>query len=282
MSVALVHAPGGGLLRAVRETLSEGDEALLCVAFASEAGVHLIRKELGAAHHRTPPRLLVTTQFGSTTPAALELATRSRCEVRVHNPGRSTYHPKVFLSRRRDRASGVVGSANLTGGLVNNVEAAVQVRGAKDTPLLADTWEWAEALWDHDRTRPWERQYETAAGEQLEPDLLAHIRAALATDTLVRTLSRGQPNHVSDVTADAVYVETEKSRREGTGPQPVPAWMLNLAWSVLRTQGTLTNTHLLKDLRVHRSSFVLALLARLPGVEPLDGRAMGVRLRDPT
>jgi hypothetical protein len=48
MEVTTVTAPSGGLLAAIRETLAEADEALLCVAFAQARGVHLI--EIGRAH----------------------------------------------------------------------------------------------------------------------------------------------------------------------------------------------------------------------------------------
>ncbi len=51
--------------------------------------------------------------------------------------------------------------------------------------------------------------------------------------------------------------------------------MLNLAWEYLRTRGELRNTVLLNELRVHRSSAVCAMLARVPSVEiasrDLDG-----------
>jgi hypothetical protein len=42
--------------------------------------------------------------------------------------------------------------------------------------------------------------------------------------------------------------------------------MLQLAYDRLRSYGTLTNTMLLDELRVHRSSFVCSALARLPEV----------------
>jgi hypothetical protein len=42
--------------------------------------------------------------------------------------------------------------------------------------------------------------------------------------------------------------------------------MLNLAWDALRAKMRLSNRELLEEMRVHRSSFVCALLARLPGV----------------
>jgi hypothetical protein len=54
----------------------------------------------------------------------------------------------------------------------------------------------------------------------------------------------------------------------------VPAWMIQIAWEWLTTHGTLTNRHLLADdgLNVKRSSFVCALLARLPGVGVASAR----------
>jgi hypothetical protein len=53
--------------------------------------------------------------------------------------------------------------------------------------------------------------------------------------------------------------------------------MLNLAWDALRARGRLTNRELLDELRVHRSSFVCGILARLPGVEREDGREIALR-----
>jgi hypothetical protein len=50
--------------------------------------------------------------------------------------------------------------------------------------------------------------------------------------------------------------------------------MLNLAWEYLRTRGELANTTLLNQLRVHRSSAVCALLAKVPGVIVVPGRAI--------
>jgi hypothetical protein len=55
--------------------------------------------------------------------------------------------------------------------------------------------------------------------------------------------------------------------------------MLNLAWDELRSRGTLSNRTLLEDLRVHRSSAVCAILARLPQVEVAPGRRIVLRWR---
>ena len=53
----------------------------------------------------------------------------------------------------------------------------------------------------------------------------------------------------------------------------------NLAWDELRSRGTLSNRTLLGDLRVHRSSAVCAILARLPQVERVPGREIVLRWR---
>jgi hypothetical protein len=50
--------------------------------------------------------------------------------------------------------------------------------------------------------------------------------------------------------------------------------MFNLAWDHLRTHGELSNTTLLDELRVHRSSAVCAILARVPGVRVRPGRVI--------
>jgi hypothetical protein len=52
------------------------------------------------------------------------------------NSARSTWNAKLYLGRKAGRLEAVIGSANLTGGLWTNVEAAVSLRGhASDVPL---------------------------------------------------------------------------------------------------------------------------------------------------
>ena len=55
--------------------------------------------------------------------------------------------------------------------------------------------------------------------------------------------------------------------------------MLNLAWDTLRARGRLSNREMLEELRIHRSSFVCAVLARLPGVTVEPGRSIVLRIR---
>ncbi len=90
---------------------------------------------------------------------------------------------------------------------------------------------------------------------------------------------RPRANRVVELTPVEVHVETERSRERIGGAEPIPAWMFNLAWDRLRTHGTLSNTELLDDLRVHRSSAVCAILARLPQVERVPGKEIVLRWR---
>jgi len=268
-----------GLLEGVRKVLREADEALLCVAFASQQGVHLLHRELHRLGDRT--RLLVTTQFGTTTGPALATAAELGARVRVLNPaGARTYHPKVYLGRTGSRIAAVVGSANLTGGLVSNIEAACHLVGRRSDAALAEAWTRADAWWNDARAQPF---VPAAAEPPPEPDwgtdphLFALVQRAARENPVVETLgAKPKPNVVTRVTPGGVYVDTESSRRKGIGPQLVPSWMIGLAWDYLRAHGTLTNRYLLDILHVHRSSFVCALLARLPGVTRRPGRAIAL------
>lgn len=102
----------------------------------------------------------------------------------------------------------------------------------------------------------------------LEPPLLAMLQELHATSPLITTIANGRPNRIVGVGHDGVWIETEASQSKDSGPQLVPAWMIQVAWEHLRTEGSLENTYLLATdgLNVKRSSAVCALLARLPGV----------------
>ena len=54
--------------------------------------------------------------------------------------------------------------------------------------------------------------------------------------------------------------------------------MINCALDELRAEGALTNRKLLDELNVKRSSFVMALLAQLPGVEVSSQRPLTIRV----
>ena len=270
MDVATVTTSDRSLLRAVRGALAEADDAFLCVAFVQEKGIHLLEEELDdLRRRRARARLLVTTTFATTSSPALGMASKLGIEVRVLNPGSgSTFHPKLYLGRSGPHARAVIGSANLTGGLATNLEAGVALDGRRDDVPLAHAWSWVESLWEDRRVEPWRPALAADVGpEPLAPELLASITREWRRDPAFLTLGPSPVRDlVVDVTASAVYVETERSRERKGGAEEIPAWMFNLAWDHLRTHGELSNRTLLHELRVHRSSAVCAILARVPGV----------------
>lgn len=281
MDVATVTAPSGGLLSAIRGTLADADEALLCVAFAQRRGVHLITKELETVAKRCGTRVLVTTTFGATSGAALDALHGIGATVRVLNPAGGTYHPKVFLGRSGATLQAVVGSGNLTSGLVANVEVGTYLRGHQTDGALATLWSWADETWRDARSVPWTPHADDAdSEEQIDPELLALIQSRVRAEPRLYTLGpMPKPNLVREATPSGLWVETERSRAAKKPAQFIPPHMLNLAWDVLKSRGELSNRELLDELRVHRSSFVCAMLAKVPGVEVVSSRPVLLRYR---
>jgi phosphatidylserine/phosphatidylglycerophosphate/cardiolipin synthase-like enzyme len=273
------------LLHAVQDTLRDATDAYLCVAFAHSRGVHLIEKELAGLHARhARVRMLVTTAFDrdGSTGEALALARQLGVDVRVHNHARGTFHPKVYLGSSAKESRAVIGSANLTAGLACNVEIGVALRGTRSDAAISSAWSWGDQLWDDARSEAWVPRAAESEGEVIAPDLYKALSASARRDPIFKTLgSQPKPNKV-EVTPREVLVETEATQHKHSPPQLVPAWMLNLAWEYLRTKGELANTVLLRELRVHRSSAVCAMLARVPGVEVAPGPRVVLRWRSGT
>ncbi len=265
-------------LIAVRRVVDGADEALFGVAFVQHRGVNLLEHELKTVARA---RLITTTVFGSTTAQGLAAAQSLGLEVRVLNPSRGTFHPKLYIARHGDTTAAAVGSANLTSGLVANVEAGAILRGSRSAQPLVRLWELAESWWEHVDAVAWSPERVVAAPEVLAPDLLAAIIASLSTERVVRTIADGKENWVRDVTPDGVWVETHRSRAQKRPPQLVEAWMIQIAWDWLEAHGRITAKFLVADdgLNVKRSSFVCALLARLPNVEIVSRRPIELRLR---
>jgi hypothetical protein len=284
MEVVTITNPGSAsaeqsILGGVREALTGVDEALLAVAFVQIAGVNFLEKQLKALGSTT--RLVVTAAFGMTNPAALAAACSFGTSLKVHAPTSGTYHPKLYMGRSGSKAVAVIGSANLTGGLVSNVEAAVMLRGTLDDAPIRSAWDFAEALWTDDRSRAWVPGDLPVVEEAFSSELYGLILTAVAaTGGQFTTIAKDKPNHVTEVTTTGLYVVTDASAAKSAPAQFVPAWMIEIAWDYLRAHGRLTNRFLLDadGLNVKRSSFVCALLAKLPGVAATYSAADGVVL----
>jgi HKD family nuclease len=263
--------PERDLLPALRQLLADGDEALLCVAFVNRKGVSLVEDELRGVAGRGGCRILLTSVFGATEPAVQRL-TKSGVTIKVLNWRGGTYHPKLYLSRSDADMRVLLGSANLTSGILRNVETAVSLRGPQDWDPVARAWEIAEDLWSNRDARDWQPA-DVGQTEGLTRGLEGLLRTHLPAT--VSTLSSGAPNRIDRITAEGVYVNT---RRSGARAELVEGWMLDLAWDELCATGRLTNKWLLTEAHVHRSSFICAALAQLPGVEVVSHHPIELRL----
>ena len=100
------------------------------------------------------------------------------------------------------------------------------------------------------------------------PSLHAAVDAILLTSVggdSIRTLDRHHPNWIAMVTSSSVLVETDASRRRGSGPQPIDRDWITQAIGFLEQHGQITVSDL-SEHAAHRSSFIFALLATAPGV----------------
>jgi hypothetical protein len=268
-------------LAALRTVLQDADEVLLAVAFVQQRGVNLLEQQLRTVG---TGRLVTTTVFGSTTSQGLDAAQANGLGVRVLNPSRGTFHPKLYLARHGDRITAAVGSANLTSGLVANVEVVAVLRAHRGASHLETLWDAAESWWDHQEAFNWSPARVAAPAEVLDPALLRRITDAVVVGSEISTLGPDpKPNWIADITPDGVWVETLSSRAKGRRPQLIEAWMIQVAWDYLAAHGSLTNRFLLdKDgLNVKRSSFVCALLARLSDVAVASTKPITLTLPQP-
>jgi hypothetical protein len=106
----------------------------------------------------------------------------------------------------------------------------------------------------------------------LSDDLYDRILTVAEAGEAIQTLSIKRPNWIVVVERAGVWVETERSRARGSGPQLVPAWMIEVGWKRLCARGSMIQDELLNYLNVKRSAFVCALLAQFPDISVAQTR----------
>lgn len=268
--------PDQTLLPALQELLDGAREALLAVAFIDTKGVHLIEKELKTVGL---VRVLATSQFDKLqhkTDIAFERMTGFGAEARLFNPnGGTTFHPKMYLARRDNTFRGVVGSANLTFGLAGNYETCVVLEGK----AARDAWVLGEGLWNHPAALSWKSKGPVRPDE-LEPRLYRLLSTYVHPGMTIKTLGRApKDNTILALARTGATVATTDS----PGGAFVEPRMIQIGYDALVTSptGQLKNTDLLNKLRVHRSSFVVALLSQLPMVRPVSRDPITIELTGP-
>lgn len=107
---------------------------------------------------------------------------------------------------------------------------------------------------------------------ELDSVLLQRILAVVAPGDEIYTLTSKRPNRIVSIDRSGIGVETLRSEDRGSGPQLVPAWMINDAWTQLCRHGRLSQDELLNDLNVKRSAFVCALLSQFRDVSVISAQ----------
>lgn len=92
-----------------------------------------------AMHLDKVRRAVIGTAFAQTEPRALELLNVKPDRLRLVINSEGTFHPKVVMGRKGDRARAIVGSANFTtAAYTTNTELSMLIDGfARDTEFRA-------------------------------------------------------------------------------------------------------------------------------------------------
>jgi hypothetical protein len=109
--------------------------------------------------------------------------------------------------------------------------------------------------------------------DRLPPDLLNRVRSVVTEGDTIWTVAQRKRNLVLEIGADGILVETDRSVANGTGPQLVPAGLINSDWEQLQSTGRLR----LSD-SSHRGSFCCALFSLFPDVVIASPRPFELRI----
>ncbi len=198
------------------------DRFTAVVAWVKRSGLRHLEPSLRAFRSQGGHiSILAGIDANGATRQGLELARELADEVAIfHEPGAGTFHPKVYLLEGRNKASALVGSANLTlGGLRDNNECTVELE--IDLPADKTTL---------DRITAWidDLRAETELCLELTDGLLEKlIRGGFAADE-----DRHRPGKSADGVAKVPLLPFGKRSRQ-RGRRPAPP-----LWTPLRRPGT--------------------------------------------
>ena len=203
--------PGDPLVSSLEPALASARQFEFAVAYAKSSGVgRLLSMELPRRS-----RAVVGLGFGLTDPTAVEQLDRAgvsvRCVIDDERSEASRFHPKLYLTSRRDELVVHSGSANLTGGgLDGNVEQHEELRFVEPSERADRQRERFELLWDRGidysdllRSGDWE-DYRRHAEQRrrLEAEdraRLLHLDASTGRliGRLARQTGEGKPGYVA-------------------------------------------------------------------------------------
>ncbi len=196
------------------------------VAFVKRSGTQYIRQSLLEFSNRAEVKLSVGIDlFGSSREGLNDLieATPGGQVFVFRNNGPYTFHPKIYLFKRQDRADIAVGSGNLTGGgLFTNYEASLVA-----TLHLADPADAAFLLTVEQTLDLWSLPQEGSC-YQLTPEFLEQLVAAglVRSETQLAVMQQ----QVAATTQPPAQPSTEApTTGPQTGPAPAPPLFVTVA-----------------------------------------------------
>ena len=156
------------------------------IAYVTESGVRTFLKDL----KRKNFHLMCNTELGSKSLKAIKtlLSAHPDSKVKIYNPTRGKFHPKlwIFGSTSRKATSVVIGSANLTlSAMRDNVEIGVFIENSE---VVTNSYDYFQYLWHRD----------TASQIELGPDLDTLIESTLEIEKVRKELYKSSAMSKTD------------------------------------------------------------------------------------
>lgn len=168
-----------GIARTLKKLMAEYDEYYWAVAWGTK---NTLSDEL-AANPKKIKQLIFGTHFYQTDPKLLErFLGKKFARVMPNDPG-GTFHPKVYLFIKGNKAAAIVGSANFTrGGMKKNTEAALYIDTSANDSSIADIFMMLDGAWEE--SVKIDREF--LDGYTVQHNATAHHRKELQRERKVR------------------------------------------------------------------------------------------------
>jgi len=160
----------------LKNAFHNADEIYFCVAFLKNSGLLLLKKDIeDATKRRCKMCFYIGTDFYQTEPITLWFLLRLSNQSKDINfyllsQDASTFHPKIYLTTTKGKATAFVGSSNMTqGGLSDNIEAMVMCKAEEDHEIIRGIREFFSYIEQNKRAKMadpvaisnYERRYDT-------------------------------------------------------------------------------------------------------------------------
>jgi len=146
-------------INALKNFFKDAKEIAICVAFVKESGLHEIRDNLlSALENGAEITIYAGLDFYLTEPKALNALydltmQHENISLYLCQGKNATFHPKLYFVISNDKASVIIGSANLTmGGLSKNNELSICQEISLQSGLVADIRSFLDSLLNQNGT----------------------------------------------------------------------------------------------------------------------------------